>query len=1726
MRKYLNLRTNIALGLIIAFLANTFGPIPTAQAGEFLLPKPGIMVPLSPEFNPPILKGLKIHPDNPFRFDFILDKGDLSSVSLRGAEATKQSFIKEESTKLIKYFLASLTIPEKDLWVNLSPYEKNRIIPQSFGLTEMGRDLLAEDYMLKQITASLIYPEGEIGRKFWKRIYEEAQKKFGTTNIPVNTFNKVWIVPEKAVVYENAQAGTAYIIESKLKVMLEQDYLAFSKNVSKGPIPSSLQSSVIASAAKQSFNSISSLGSQVVREVVIPELTKEVNQDKNFAQLRQVYNSLILATWYKKKIKASILAQVYENKSKVVGIGYKSFTPQVIYQRYLQAFKKGAYNYIKEEQDPITQQLVPRQYFSGGVTLLDPAITATATPPNNKTGLLGLTMQLDTVLTRREALGLAAATIATTAFLPTPVKAAEGTAEYRWPGVPAYLVEKIKKVFFSDKKPDVEEVKELMYRLNTLKFDSSYPEFLKNMRAENSTGKLIIAVNMEEKEIKDDIRLFKEREEMIFSGASAAYTNRIDAREAADKLMRALYGPAIFALVRDKVNLNIVSASSKRSVDFQDSIRDLRVRMEGLREEVIRFFQENPDEKTMLYYFFRVMERISDTKEYYREDELDDFLAAQAWPVRVNEYMRSYYELIGNEIFLGKICLEQARRQGAKYLLIDVYQYQYLARYNQIAMAGMDRAMSSGGVAVMRAGDAAMNVIFPSDDLDNLGIGTHLMSQSNNAVNRRVFAKYAGAKAFSVPMLHLQPKALQRLEKALAIYWKSHPGKSIIIYADDRDIETIKVMINTGIAGRVFLNKGPVSFEDHRYDLLTMLHEGVILRKIRARNDAATNAAPKFDIDKLSSDFFEKSRLISKDRRVYRLNGPEGEEYYVKAYDNTDNTANENLSYSIARKIGVYVPDTRLIKGVEAVPLEKKFGFKSPSGLLFLVIQPIEEYAETISSEHYGLEELVAFSYLMQHTDIDFRKHHNYEIFSVNGKAHLVAFDLLTSFDKTFSTDYFYQYPVGTFLRHFNGRFDIEKLARLINFCEHLDLNEFEREFAHFKDPGSKRQALVKTQKNMRVTLIQFLKKALAQDEDLKDDLSKRQRITSLIRRLEADAPDQAIQLDLQGQRIEYGRNLLSGLKRKSNVVRNGEAMEVPEPRAQDILKSRYANDLLAEIPLGTKGLGAGTQALVLETPEGDVIRFNKDQTPRPDIDGVLQPTVSKKIGGWTVERLPKVITAGITNAGVRRLNAKLEAQGYVLIDVSYRNYDSGNLGMLPNGEMVVIDSGAVQKKPIRDAAMSPIIKGAFVNGVFNPHPEMDDRARVKAIAGKVRQINESIARNPLNRELPSPLLKVRSQYPDMRIRINALPVGLDQADIRVLQDVRISKEIISNPMEGTAFRGDRRDVWYDTDLQRYVPLNLEEEVWLYDILKLLKGNEFEDETFLSAPRSMPLSYWYDWSVRNTRPKQAYNEFIHPMAISAVVSLVDEMAAKGQKDINMMDIFAGDGSFIEKFHQALVRHFQGRDMPRMHYWLAEGNEQNLNVLDAVRKDFKERLSMYIQIIPKNLLEGESLFSSEDNVPKMDIITSIGGGFNFEVASREQALALVSEVHDFLNDGGKLLITGFSEVHLSARIFEERGFTTINTSIPLNYLRAGRLKQMYIFSKKDLQPADVAMKVEDKGGIDLTSDKALTVQNNGQGIKFHIDPAQLQELQNAPGFVPVIISIEPMLNLRKFLGATS
>ena len=317
------------------------------------MPKPGMRVDLSPDFIPAQLNGITIHPENPLIFDFIIFKGD---------KLLSDGQKPEEYKKLVKYFLASLAIPDQDQWVNLSPYEKNRIIKDDFGKTLMGRDLLAQDYILKQITASLIYPEEGLGKKFWNQVYAKAQEQLGTTNVAVNTFNKVWILPDQALIYE--KGNTAYVLKSHLKVMLEEDYLALSKHRNQSGDMFPRQGG---GTFPQVKNSTHTINSQLIREIVLPALEKEVNEGRNFAMLRQVYSGMLLATWFKKTLKRSLLGQIYADKTKVKGIDQNPQNNEAIYQRYLQAYKKGVFNYIKEDVDQFSNEEIPRKYFSGGL---------------------------------------------------------------------------------------------------------------------------------------------------------------------------------------------------------------------------------------------------------------------------------------------------------------------------------------------------------------------------------------------------------------------------------------------------------------------------------------------------------------------------------------------------------------------------------------------------------------------------------------------------------------------------------------------------------------------------------------------------------------------------------------------------------------------------------------------------------------------------------------------------------------------------------------------------------------------------------------------------------------------------------------------------------------------------------------------------------------------------------------------------------------------------------------------------------------------------------------------------------------------------------------------------------------------------------------------------------------------------------------------------------------
>lgn len=351
----------ISIKIIISLLLSTVilpshalaqsAVIPSAMTGMMLTP--GSLPPSSIPVFPPVLRSVSVDFDNPFHLNFIVDHGQ---------QHLENEMLRDISDKLIKYFLASLTISEEDLWVNLSPEERDRIMPQALGETEMGRVLLAQDYQLKRLAVSLTNPQNKVGENFWRELRKNAIESLGNDDISNNIINKIWITPDSADVIEQGNSGV--VVGGTLKVMFEDDYLNIKNHVSSESGNSDSDHHQIVSRE---------LYVDMFKKAIIPEIEKEVNEGELFAPLRQIYYSMILATWYKQKIRKLIHTQnkgleFYIDQKKIAGINdVEEDAKQKIYDQYMDSVKKGIYNFIQEEYDPQTQSILPRKYFSGGI---------------------------------------------------------------------------------------------------------------------------------------------------------------------------------------------------------------------------------------------------------------------------------------------------------------------------------------------------------------------------------------------------------------------------------------------------------------------------------------------------------------------------------------------------------------------------------------------------------------------------------------------------------------------------------------------------------------------------------------------------------------------------------------------------------------------------------------------------------------------------------------------------------------------------------------------------------------------------------------------------------------------------------------------------------------------------------------------------------------------------------------------------------------------------------------------------------------------------------------------------------------------------------------------------------------------------------------------------------------------------------------------------------------
>ena len=296
-------------------------------------------------------------------FKLLLDKGDTKNPKTQDIESTTKN--------LLNYFFVGIALPNDTFWVNLRPDSPNDIIDPLLAQTEVGKILLEADLQLKKDTAKATSPETPEGRDYWNKLYKKAGELYGSQNITIPTLTRPWIVPDEIIIRESTDS--AYVHKATLKVMLEQDYLKGNATYSfKDP-------------REKELNEYSS---QIIREKIIPKLTKEINSAKRYAPLRQVYYSLILSQWFKAR-NANKNTQYSRliNRKDLSNLQSKTpYSVNTYFNAYKENFEKGEYNIKEPTYTPYGQ--VIRSYFSGGMVLI-PNNTPLAEELARSVGALG-----------------------------------------------------------------------------------------------------------------------------------------------------------------------------------------------------------------------------------------------------------------------------------------------------------------------------------------------------------------------------------------------------------------------------------------------------------------------------------------------------------------------------------------------------------------------------------------------------------------------------------------------------------------------------------------------------------------------------------------------------------------------------------------------------------------------------------------------------------------------------------------------------------------------------------------------------------------------------------------------------------------------------------------------------------------------------------------------------------------------------------------------------------------------------------------------------------------------------------------------------------------------------------------------------------------------------------------------------------------------------------------
>lgn len=300
----------------------------------------------------PFVTGMAIPRNNPIQPGFKL---------ARDAEQAEPSEddIKALMTRLGRYLNTFLVVEGKYLHVSLSPYDAYGGLPEPLQHTELGRDLLAQDVVLKHYTAQLLHPDTNQGKAFWNRMDE-----LGVTDESLESCLRVWILPGEAKVKENGQANDYFHVDIEqfnLRVLCESEYETLNKIQDRKGMPSKVLPIKVHEEVVEVF-----------KDLILPKIYEEVNRGNRFSILRQIYSVMIFSAWYEKSNLGPALKQSgFLNSNDVEKYQLNTVGDDAIKMKdqYLRMFEEGVWQYTKAVFDDERKEMKRKVYVVGGICL-------------------------------------------------------------------------------------------------------------------------------------------------------------------------------------------------------------------------------------------------------------------------------------------------------------------------------------------------------------------------------------------------------------------------------------------------------------------------------------------------------------------------------------------------------------------------------------------------------------------------------------------------------------------------------------------------------------------------------------------------------------------------------------------------------------------------------------------------------------------------------------------------------------------------------------------------------------------------------------------------------------------------------------------------------------------------------------------------------------------------------------------------------------------------------------------------------------------------------------------------------------------------------------------------------------------------------------------------------------------------------------------------------------